>query len=82
MDKHAPKEEMIKDLENILAKINALEINAKGEEAKAKDIFIMCKHIHEIVSQILGFSQEELIKCAELSVKVGSKIREIIKQSK
>ena len=29
-----------------------------------------------------GFSQEELIKCAELSVKVGSKIREIIKQSK
>ena len=35
MDKHAPKEEMIKDLENILAKINALEINAKGEEAKA-----------------------------------------------
>ena len=30
-----------------------------GEEAKAKDMFIMCKHIHEIVSQILGFSQEE-----------------------
>jgi exosome complex component RRP42 len=29
-----------------------------------------------------GFTQEELIKCAELSVKVGSKIREIIKQSK
>ena len=25
---------------------------------------------------------EELIKCAELSIKVGSKIREIIKQSK
>ena len=35
MDKHAPKEEMIKDLENILAKINALEITAKDEEAKA-----------------------------------------------
>ena len=35
MDKHAPKEEMIKDLENILAKINALEVNAKDEEAKA-----------------------------------------------
>ena len=29
-----------------------------------------------------GFTQEELIKCAETSVKVGSKIREIIKQSK
>jgi exosome complex component RRP42 len=29
-----------------------------------------------------GFSQEELIECAELSIKVGSKIREIIKQSK
>ena len=35
MDKHAPKEEMIKDLENILAKINALEVTAKDEEAKA-----------------------------------------------
>ena len=35
MDKHAPKEEMIKDLENILAKINALEVNAKDEEKKA-----------------------------------------------
>jgi hypothetical protein len=35
MDKHAPKEEMIKDLENILAKINALEITAKNEEVKA-----------------------------------------------
>ena len=29
-----------------------------------------------------GFTQEELIKCAELSIKVGSGIREIIKQSK
>jgi exosome complex component RRP42 len=29
-----------------------------------------------------GFTQEELIKCAETSVKVGSQIREIIKQSK
>ena len=35
MDKHAPKEEMIKELDNILAKINALEVNAKDEEAKA-----------------------------------------------
>ena len=35
MDKHTPKEEMIKDLENILAKINALEVTAKDEEAKA-----------------------------------------------
>jgi len=35
MDKHAPKKEMINDLENILAKINALEVNAKDEEAKA-----------------------------------------------
>ena len=35
MDKHTPKEEMIKDLENILAKINALEVNARDEEAKA-----------------------------------------------
>jgi len=35
MDKHAPKEEMIKDLENILAKINALEVNARDEETKA-----------------------------------------------
>ena len=35
MDKHAPKEEMIRDLENILAKINALEVNAKDEEEKA-----------------------------------------------
>ena len=35
MDKHAPKEEMIKDLENILAKINALEVTAQGEEEKA-----------------------------------------------
>ncbi len=26
---------MIKDLENILAKINALEVNARDEEAKA-----------------------------------------------
>ena len=30
MDKHAPKEEMIKDLENILAKINALEVSARA----------------------------------------------------
>ena len=29
-----------------------------------------------------GFTQEELIKCAEISIKVGSKIREIIKESK
>ena len=29
-----------------------------------------------------GFTQDELIKCAELSIKVGSGIREIIKQSK
>jgi len=35
MDKHAPKEDMIKDLENILAKINALEVTAQSEEAKA-----------------------------------------------
>ena len=28
-----------------------------------------------------GFTQDELIKCAEISVRVGSKIREIIKQS-
>ena len=35
MDKHAPKEEMIKDLEIILAKINALEITAQSEEEKA-----------------------------------------------
>ena len=35
MNKHAPKEEMIKDLENILAKINALEVTAQGEEEKA-----------------------------------------------
>ena len=35
MNKHAPKEEMVKDLENILAKINALEVTAKDEEAKA-----------------------------------------------
>ena len=28
-----------------------------------------------------GFTQEELIKCAEISVRVGSKIRETIKQS-
>ena len=35
MEKHATKEEMIKDLENILAKINALEVNAHDEEAKA-----------------------------------------------
>ena len=35
MEKHAPKEEMIKDLENILAKINALEVNATNEEEKA-----------------------------------------------
>ena len=35
MEKHAPKEEIIKDLENILAKINALEVNAHDEEARA-----------------------------------------------
>ena len=35
MEKHAPKDEMIRDLENILAKINALEVNAHDEEAKA-----------------------------------------------
>ena len=40
MDKHAPKEEMIKDLENILAKINALEVNARDEEAKANVIIL------------------------------------------
>jgi exosome complex component RRP42 len=28
-----------------------------------------------------GFTQDELVKCAEISVKVGSKIREIIKES-
>ena len=28
-----------------------------------------------------GFTQDELIKCAEISVKVGSKIREIIKKN-
>ena len=51
MDKHAPKEEMIKDLENILAKINALEVNAKDEESKA-NVKIMRKltesQIHSI----------------------------------
>ena len=35
MEKHAPKEEIIKDLENILAKINALEVNTHDEEARA-----------------------------------------------
>ncbi len=34
-DKYTPKEEMIKDLENILEKIKALEVTAKDEEAKA-----------------------------------------------
>ena len=28
-----------------------------------------------------GFTQDDLIKCAEISVRVGSKIREILKQS-
>jgi hypothetical protein len=35
MDKHAQKEELIKELENILAKINALEVTAGDEEKKA-----------------------------------------------
>tara|TARA_Y100000590_G_scaffold41793_1_gene44558 strand:+ start:820 stop:1056 length:237 start_codon:yes stop_codon:yes gene_type:complete len=35
MNKHAPKEEMIKELENVLSKINALEITAKDEESIA-----------------------------------------------
>tara|TARA_Y100000590_G_scaffold89249_1_gene100389 strand:- start:1442 stop:1678 length:237 start_codon:yes stop_codon:yes gene_type:complete len=35
MDKHAPKEEMIRELENVLSKINALEISAKDEESIA-----------------------------------------------
>ena len=28
-----------------------------------------------------GFTQDELLRCAEISIKVGSTIREIIKQS-
>ena len=29
-----------------------------------------------------GFTQEQLIKCGEISVSVGAKIREILKQAK
>jgi len=34
MDKHAPAQEMKKDLDNMLSKINALEIVAKDEYEK------------------------------------------------
>ncbi len=34
MKKHSPPNEMIKDLENILAKINALEVSAPDEYQK------------------------------------------------
>tara|TARA_Y100000590_G_scaffold328547_1_gene373092 strand:+ start:1543 stop:1779 length:237 start_codon:yes stop_codon:yes gene_type:complete len=35
MEKHSSKEDMIRELENILSKINALEITAKNEETVA-----------------------------------------------
>ncbi|MDC4231559.1 MAG: hypothetical protein M8319_04435 [Nitrosopumilus sp.] len=34
MDKHKPSDEMIKDLDNILSKINAMEIVAKDDYQK------------------------------------------------
>ncbi len=34
MDKHKPSEEMIKDLDNLLSKINAMEIVAKDDFQK------------------------------------------------
>ena len=34
MDKHKPSDEMIKDLDNILSKINAMEIVAKDDFQK------------------------------------------------
>jgi len=34
MKKHLPSDEMIKDLENLLAKINALEVSAPDEYQK------------------------------------------------
>ena len=34
MKKHAPSEEMLKDLDNLLAKINALEVSAPDEYQK------------------------------------------------
>ena len=54
MDKHAPKEEIIKDLENILAKINALEVAAKDEEAKA-NVKILRKLTEEQIHSINEF---------------------------
>ena len=35
MDKHKPSEEMIKDLDNILSKLNAMEIVASDEYQKS-----------------------------------------------
>ena len=35
MEKHASKDDMVKNFENLLAKINALEVTAKNEEAIA-----------------------------------------------
>ena len=63
MEKHAPKEEMIKDLENILAKINALEVNAHDEEAKA-NVKILRRLTEEQIHSINEF--EHLKKAIDL----------------
>ena len=63
MEKHAPKDEMIKDLENILAKINALEVNAHDEEAKA-NVKILRRLTEEQIHSINEF--EHLKKAIDL----------------
>ena len=63
MEKHAPKDEMIRDLENILAKINALEVNAHDEEAKA-NVKILRRLTEEQIHSINEF--EHLKKAIDL----------------
>jgi len=60
MSKHAPAEEMKKDLDNLLSRINALEIVASGEYEKG-----MVKVIRALVEgQIHSVNEFEHLKKA------------------
>ena len=60
MSKHAPAEEMKKDLDNLLSRINALEIVASGEYEKG-----MVKVIRALVEgQIHSINEFEHLKKA------------------
>ncbi len=39
------------------------------------EIFVLCKKV-----EVMGFTQDEIDQCGELSVRVGAKIREKLKE--